>query len=137
MKVDLNNIHQIILLDKNGCIHFSSDTIFSTNHYNGKSILNDNPFIESVFSQLLDLEVDGPTLRYSKMENPIPLLKGAFDFSFSRVRVKEGEFILWCVYDYSELYKKIKASQQRRNELELYKERLEGNSKKINSIQDF
>jgi len=130
-------LHQIILLDKEGCVHFSSETLFSTKAYVGTSMLSDNPFLESIFPQLKELTADSPTIRYSKIENPIPLLKGAYDFSFSFVHVEEGDFIMWSVYDYSDLYKKIKASQQKRNEMELYKERLEGNSRNANSIQDF
>ncbi len=125
--------HQIILLNDDGSIHYSSETLFSTKSYKGKSILNDNPFLDSIFKQLLELEVGGATIRYSKMENPIPLLKGAFDFSFSRVKREGGQFILWSIYDYSDLYKKIKASQQKRNEMELYKEKMKIKGKNLDS----
>jgi len=90
-------IHQIILLDNHGCIHFSSDTLFSTSSFGNKSILGENPFLESIFPQLLELKLDDSPIRFTKMENPIP----------------------------------------KRNELELYKERLELNNKKIGSIDEF
>ena len=131
-----NKLHQVILLNKAGLIHYSCDSLFDTSVFAKNPISKDFPFLESIFPSILELDINSEPLRFSKMVNPHKFLKGAYDFTFKWLKTREGSFVLWTIYDYSEVYKSIRLSQQKRHELELYKERLEAKNQSIGSIKD-
>lgn len=134
---EYKKLHQIILLDREGLVHYSCDSLFEASKYKKESLLEMSPFLESIMPNLRNLNPKSAAVRFSKLENPCEELPGAYDFSFQWVNIHEGNFILWCIYDYSQLYESIRISQQKRQELELYKESLESTNKKFHSIKEF
>jgi len=70
------------------------------------------------------------------VETPLPDLPGTYDFSFSKVNLKEEELLLWCIYDYTDLYEDLRQFQQRKNELEIHRETLERRHKALDTKED-
>ena len=126
-------IHQVILLDKKGNVAYSCDSIYKASRFIGKKIINQIPFLESIFHKLVELDASSSTIRFSRLENPLPNVKGAYDFTFSYMPTEDGEFILWSIYDYSFLYENIKNSQQKRHEIEILKETMSNKSQSAGS----
>jgi len=122
--------HQIILLKNDGKVRYSCETLISLRDYNSDSLLSTSPFLESIYPQLMLRDTAHKALRYGRMEGPFPGLEGTYDFSFKWVEIHDGKFILWNIYDLSDLYKEIRQAQQLRNEHAISSERLRQISRK-------
>jgi len=116
--------HQIILLNRTGRVRYSCETLVELRAFKEQSVLEKSPFLESVFPQLLIRRSHEKALRYGRLESPFPGLKGTYDFSFQWVEIHDGNYILWNIYDLSDLYSTIKQAQQQRNEQAISAERL-------------
>lgn len=115
---------QLILLDADGYILASCDSLFCTQDLRIEPIFRNFPLLESVFNEINCLEINGVPLRFSKVETTFPPLQGFYDFSFERTELDSSKPILWIVYDYTRRYQNHLNFQQKRYELELAKELL-------------
>ena len=115
----LAKFNQLIVLDLSGKMMQSCNAIFNTIAYQDKNIVQDFPFIESIFDIIKNLEVNDSELLFSKVEQPSKNLNGFYDFTFSKINWNNQDFILWSIYDFTALYKDLIDYQQRRNELEI------------------
>ncbi len=118
----LEHFNQLILLDNTGKVAQSCNSIFNTAPYKEKSIQEDIPILESIFDIVKKLEVNSPEILFSKVQHPFQLLKGFYDFTFSKIIIDGKEYILWSVYDFTALYKDLIDYQQRYNEFEIRKQ---------------
>ena len=116
---------QQILLDDDGRLVISCDSIFSTQLFRESSFLLVSPFLESIYSVLQTLRIKDPALHFPKVETDLDILPGTYDYYFSRVKLEEGEYILWSIYDYTKVYEDFRRFQQRRNELQVHRQLLE------------
>ena len=136
MNVDLNysrsevgnsdniDFNQMLLLDKNAYIVESCDSLFSTVDLKDKSVLEWSPFVESIFSYLIDLEAGTPEVLFLRVEKPNQHLQGFYDFTFAPLSINNEKYLLWTIYDYTTLYRELQINQQKRHELEIQKQSL-------------
>ncbi len=134
----LSQFSQLVILNDTGSIVESCDSIFSTTDIKARPhpFLYDFPFLESIYDLLLDLKVNGEELKYAKIESPLEQLPGVYDFTFSRVLLDGKEYILWSIFDYTDLYEDFKQYQQKRNELEIHREILETRNRNLHHQKD-
>lgn len=132
----LSKFSQLILLNREGHVVASCDSIFSTINLRDKPASNLFPFIESIFDSLLNIEVDHPEVRFSKVETHLDILPGSYDYTFTSVELDGENYILWSIYDYTDLYEDFKQFQQKRNELEIHRQKLEERNKKLKHQTD-
>lgn len=118
------NFSQMILLDKNGSIVESCDTLLNTNELPSRSALELSPLVESIFDYLLELTSDEPEVSFSKVESPLAELNGFYDFTFTSVFLNGIKYILWRIYDHTSLYTELQRNQQRMHDLELQRHQL-------------
>jgi signal transduction histidine kinase len=127
---------QLILLNDQALIVSSCDSIFNTQLFKNNPVTNWFPFIESIFSTIWPIINSQSNITFNKIQTPIPELPGLYDFTFSKKVIDNSEFILWSIYDFSDLYEDLKQFQQRKNELEIHRETLERRHKAINQADD-
>lgn len=132
----LSSFSQLIILNEDGSIEESCDSIFPTAPFKAQPFTEHFPFLESIFDLLIQLKTDGEELKYAKIESPLAELPGVYDFTFSRVILDEKDYILWSIYDYTDLYEDFKQYQQKRNELEIHREMLETRNRKLGRQKD-
>jgi hypothetical protein len=118
----LEHFNQLILLDRDGKVCQSCNTIFDTAIYLTKPIRQDIPFLDSIFEIIKQDNQHSIELLFSKVQSPFNKLKGVYDFTFSKISVKGKDYILWAIYDFTILYKDLVEYQQRYNELEIRKQ---------------
>lgn len=124
-------ISQYILLDKNEMLVDSCDSLFSTERFRSKPLSHEILFLKNIYASILDMSKD-EEIYYPKVEHPIDELPGVYDFSFSKVKIKDEYYILWRIYDYSNVYTDFIRYQQRHNELEIQFQILENQQKRWN-----
>ena len=124
---------QVILIGMDGDVVESCDSIFNTSSLAQYPIFEWFPFVESVFYSLEYLKIGDDNLLFSKVEKPASFLPGYYDFSFSKIEMKGKEYILWELFDYTTLYENFKKYQQKRNELEIQRQRFDIENKKLKS----
>ena len=132
----LSKFSQLIILNDQGFIEESCDSIFATDPFLSQAFTLYFPFLESIFDLLLELKVNGEELKYAKIESPLEELPGVYDFTFARVLLDGQDYILWSIYDYTDLYEDFKQYQQKRNELEIHREMLETRNRKLHRQKD-
>ncbi len=116
---------QLILLNDDGYIIASCDSIFSTQELRDRPIFYYFPLLESIFDSITKLKPHSPALRFSKVEPTFPELSGFFDYTFIRTDIDRDLPIMWTINDYTHLYNDYQRTQQQLNELELAKQLLE------------
>ena len=132
----LSEFSQLILLDQQGNLKTSCDSIFDTSTIPPQAFIYHFPFIESIFNILLDTKPDDPELRYSKVETPHAKLPGIYDYTFTKVTLEGEWYILWSIYDYTAIYEGLRLYQQRRNELEIHRHALEQQNRELAHEKD-
>ncbi len=115
---------QLILLDENGFLLASCDSIFSTKNLRREPVFKDFPLVESIFPKVITMGLSDPKLRFSKIETTFGGLNGFYDFTFMRTDIDHRNPILWTILDYTRLYEDYYRSQQERQELAIAKELL-------------
>lgn len=115
---------QLILLDEQGYIIASCDSIFSTLEMRDEPVFKDFPLVESIFELAKNMKPNEPKLRFSKIETTFQELNGFYDFTFVRTDIDHRSPILWTVLDYTRLYEDYHRTQQNRQELAIAKELL-------------
>lgn len=104
---------QTMMLDKEGLLLSSCDTIFSTENLLDKDLREVFPFLESVFLELLTSLEPGVRVYFPKVETKHVFLSGYYDYSFKLVRIKRDQWgILWDIIDATEQYSVLKKRQQ-------------------------
>ncbi len=116
---------QLILLNEQAQIVSSCDSIFTASTFKNDQVTDWFPFMESIFPSLWSMMTNQPNISFNKMQTPIPELPGIYDFTFSKVSIEHEAFILWNIYDFTDLYEDFRQFQQRKNELEIHRETLE------------
>lgn len=127
---------QLILLNEQAMIVSSCDSIFETSHRLHQNVCEWFPFIESVFPSIWPVLSQQANISFNKVETTLEELPGIYDFSFSQIIVDSKTLLLWCIYDYTDLYEDFRQFQQRKNELEIHRETLERRHKMIRHLDD-
>lgn len=127
---------QLILLDNRAMIISSCNSIFDTQELLQRPVTEWFPFLESIFPQIWAMDQAQSNIFFNKIETPIPELPGIYDFTFSKVILDQQELLLWSIYDYTDLYEDFRQFQQRKNELEIHRERLERRFQSLASKED-
>jgi hypothetical protein len=115
---NLKSGSQQILLDWQGYILESDDTLFNTSVLKHRPISEWSNFVESVFPYLHKLNLDSGEIYFPRITSVTNSLEGLFDCSFMRVEWGENTHVLvWNIYDNKSQFELIFALQQRLNEI--------------------
>jgi hypothetical protein len=113
-------VNQQILLDWQGYVIESTDTIFSTQLLHHRPAEEWSHFFESICPVLQTLKLDSTELVLPRITSVTNFTEGIFDCSFMRVEWSDNSHVLvWNIFDYSEQLPKIQAAQQKFNEIQL------------------
>lgn len=115
---------QLLLLDEEGVLKASCDSIFSSEGYLNKPVLSYFPLVESVYPIIRKLQLNDPEVEFGAVETAFAKLPGVYDFSFIKMRASQGNLILWVIKDHTKRYKEKTFRQQLRNEMMIAEELL-------------
>ncbi len=127
---------QTILLGLNGQIVKSCDTIFLASSFHSLNVITWFDLMESVFPSIVDLEVGESEISFTKIHAPCDALPGFYDFSFSKILIQDKKYILWYIYDYTNVYQELLDYQQKKNELDIQRQYFEYKNRRIDDISD-
>lgn len=113
---------QKILIDINGLIIKSCNTIFNIQFLSNHSLLRTFPLVDSIFSSLFLMSLS-EKVTIEKVETYSPLLQGIYDFTFCRENDNQRDYIVWVIMDMTFTYENLKRIQQNRQEQLIKKER--------------
>lgn len=130
------HFRQLILLDKDFRLVASDDIIFSSEKLKNISVGKWFPFIESICDTLKDITISDGEILFSRVESPALFLPGSYDFSFMKIEIEGKDYIQWSIYDYTKVYTYLTKYQQLKNEKDIYRQKLEYQSKKVKSIDE-
>lgn len=122
------DVCQYLLFDKKGSLLQTCDSIFNTAPLKNTSLKDWFPLLESVFPLILDLE-EGASLIYKKVHAPAQFLPGFYDFKFKSISQDHKDQFIWQVYNYTQKYEGHLQFQQKKNEMELEKQKKTWKSK--------
>ena len=112
---------QSMTLDEHGLLLTSCDSLFSTEDLVGKKLIEYFPFLESVFSDLLEELELGRTIHFPKVETKHLFLTGFYDYTFKIIRIQNDKWgIQWDIVDATEEYQALKNQQQSDHEKEIH-----------------
>lgn len=116
----MHQLRQSMTLDEKGLLLTSCDSLFSTEDFVGKNMIDYFPFLESVFLELLaELEV-GRIMHFPKVETKHAFLTGFYDYIFRIIRIQDDRWgIQWDIVDATEQYRVLKKQQQSDHEKNL------------------
>ncbi|MBK8721457.1 MAG: hypothetical protein IPL95_04050 [Saprospiraceae bacterium] len=110
-------MQQLLIIDNNGKLLHSDDTLFKTVTYKDKSVFEISVFVESIFALLKNIE---PKEIYEyEIESDIPFIKGLHTYTFQKSKYENQEVIFWKIRDISHSLEEIKVYQQKYNEAEI------------------
>jgi hypothetical protein len=113
-------IHQQILMDWQGFILESTDTIFSTLQLHHSPSMDWSHFLSSIYPSLQLLKLDSPEIFFPRIGSITNFLNGIYDCSFMRVEWGDNDkIIVWNIFDYSNDFNKIQEAQQRFNDIRM------------------
>ncbi len=113
-------VHQQILMDWQGFILESTDTIFSTLILHHTPASDWSYFLSSIFPSLQLLKLDSPEILFPRIGSITNFLDGIYDCSFMRVEWGDNDKILvWNIFDYSNDLQKIQQMQQGLNDIRM------------------
>lgn len=127
---------QLLLLDQSGMLRDSNHAIFDAHALLNQNLIEWLPFLESIFPVISDMKVGSPELHFTKIETRQSELPGIYDFTFRKIDLEEEVYILWSIYDYTDLYQHLIQFQQRRNELEIHRQLLEKRNAQLKKKAD-
>lgn len=119
------DFNQMLLLDENARIVESCETLFNTEKLHRLPVVKWSPFVESIFDYLLTLKSGSPEILFSRVEEPLPELQGFYDFTFGAITIHGKKYIIWTIFDHTNLYKELQRTQQRMHEIELQRQNLD------------
>lgn len=116
---------QFSILDDNGILLDTSNSILDLSVYINQSVFEFSPFLESIYPELVKLK-EGESLVYPRVEKVFPDEdKKIYEFYFYRFFPDENTTLLvWVIESREEDYKHLSKIQQERNQLMIEKERL-------------
>jgi hypothetical protein len=113
-----SGVSQQLLLDWQGYILESTDTIFDTRQLHHRPIEEWSNFFKSMMPTLHTLSLDSPEIIMPRIISVTNFLDGFYDCSFLRAEWGDNNHVLvWNIIDNSEKMKKIQAFQQQNNEM--------------------
>jgi hypothetical protein len=115
-------VNQQLILDWQGYILESTDTIFDTRKLHHRPVEEWSYFFGSMIPILHTLELDSAEIILPRIMSVTNFLDGYYDCSFMRAEWGDNDHVLvWNIFDYSDQLLKIQAIQQRNNEILLNK----------------
>jgi hypothetical protein len=115
-----SNYCQAVLLDNNGYIQDSCDSLFDSSLFNNKVIGNYFYFLASELPTIWASEAN--KISYNRMQTTQECLPGFYDFVFSKIVVNGNVHILWEIFDYTNVYKEYIKIQQIKNEVSIHEQ---------------
>lgn len=110
--------HQQILMDWQGYVLESTDTVFSTRVLKHRPATEWSFFFESLLPVIQSLDLNSPEIFLPRINSITNFLEGIFDCSFMRVEWGDNDkIIVWNIIDYSGDLPRIQKAQQRFNEM--------------------
>jgi hypothetical protein len=110
--------NQQLILDWQGYILESTDTIFDTRQLHHRPIEEWSHFFGSMMPILHTLRLDSPEIVIPRITSITNFLEGFFDCSFMRAEWGDNCHVLvWNIVDNSDKMSKIQAVQQQNNEM--------------------
>lgn len=107
---------QTLLLDKNGFILQSCDSLFVTHTLQTKPITQHLPFLDSIFLCFQALSVDNFPIQFPRVEVGVAFLPGIYDFQFDKIILSGQEYLRWTIYDFTNTYEALRQEQQKHHE---------------------
>lgn len=129
-------IQQIILLDESFRFVKSDDQIFATSPLQSIPVEKWFPFVESIHDTIRKINPEQGDVQFSRIESPAEFLPGSYDFSFSKIRLGDRDYILWSICDYTEVYTYLSKYQQLKNELDIHRNEIEHQNKHAENINE-
>ena len=112
--------HQQILMDWQGYVLESTDTIFSTLHLKHRPATEWSHFLNSLFPVIHLLELSSAEIFLPRISSVTNFLDGIYDCSFMRVEWGDNDkIIVWNIIDYTPDLPRIQAAQQKFNEIRM------------------
>jgi len=125
----LNKKTQVVILDEQGNSIDSCDTLFPISSFGDHTVSN-LPFLESLWSTILNFEVDQP-LEFLCVRLDINDEPRYFDTTLTKKIEGEIISVIWILIDFTDHYSSLVSLQQQRNESEIKGEFLELEQKNI------
>lgn len=108
--------YQFVLLDNQGIIVESCNTLFNMTFYQGLSAFTFIPFLESIEETLVCLKLHDKPLYFPRLDIPFFSHHHIYDFTFQRFTpTEEHTFIAWVIRDNTAHYHYLRQIQQERN----------------------
>jgi hypothetical protein len=115
-------VNQQLILDWQGYILESTDTIFDTRQLHYRPVEEWSHFFGSMMPVLHALKLDSPEIVFPRIVSITNFLEGYYYCSFMRAEWGDNDHVLvWNILDYSEQSSEIQAIQQLNNEILLKK----------------
>jgi hypothetical protein len=103
---------QRLLLDENGRILESDDSIFSTKNFAGKSVVEWFPFFENVWSSIVFSEKKSSETEFKAVQFAERELPGIYDFHFFVNFLEKKSVVVWTILEQTEQYLMLQKRQQ-------------------------
>lgn len=106
--------YQQILIDMQGFILDSSDTIFAVERH--RPVTEWSHFLASILPSLKTLRLDSPEVHFPKIDSIANSLSGLYDCSFIFAEWEDGKLMLvWNIFDFTKSAKRLINRQQKLN----------------------
>jgi hypothetical protein len=116
-------VSQQILIDMQGFILDSSDTIFSVERH--RPVTEWSDFLASILPSLKTRQLDSPEVHFPRIDSIAESLSGLYDCSFIFAEWEDGKLVLvWNIFDFTKSVNKIERRQQKANNIAI-KQQLE------------
>jgi hypothetical protein len=103
---------QQILMDMQGTILDSSDTIFAVERH--RPVTEWSHFLASILPILKNLRLDSPEIHFPRIETLGESLNGLYDCSFISAEWEEGKLVLvWNIFDLTKSANVLERRQQK------------------------
>ena len=113
--------YQQILIDKQGFILDSSDTIFAVER--NRPVTEWSLFLASILPSLTALKLDSPEIHFPRIDSISNSISGLYDCSFIFVEWEDGKSVLvWNIFDFSKSANGMRNRQQKANSMALKKQ---------------
>lgn len=109
-------LKQTLLLNEDGMLICSSDSLFDTAELLDQNILPFFPFLESVFLGLIARLEEDETVLFPGVETKHEFLPGYYDYQFNFHYKENTRLVLWQILDATKKYNQVKITQQSSNE---------------------
>ena len=113
--------YQQILIDRQGFILDSSDTIFAVER--NRPVTEWSLFLASILPSLAALKLDSPEIHFPRIDSISNSISGLYDCSFIFVEWEDGKLVLvWNIFDFSKSANSMRNRQQKANNTALKKQ---------------